>query len=291
MRSSRLILAGTILAAGTLTASAASIDKSIEVNASPEKVWSMIGKFCSIKDWHPAIGQCTESDGVRTLVTKDGKATFVEKQTASDDKTMMYSYMIEKSPLPITDYKSTIQGDAGRQGHVEGRMVQHLYARFRQGRRSAGCARRHLPGWPRQHQEDGRHVSHVAFAAILTAALVVCLWAPARAEVAAPCRPGSTTMARVDLFFGAGRVSRGAWARFLATVVTPRFPDGLTSLVAAGQWRGPHGLARENAHVLVVFYRPDATSDARIEAIRHLYEKQFLQTSVLRADSVACVSF
>ena len=109
MRSSTLILAGGLLAAGTLSASAASIDKSIEVNASSEKVWSMIGPFCSIKDWHPAIGQCTESGGVRTLVTKDGKATFVEKQTASDAKTMMYSYEIEKSPLPITGYKSTLQ--------------------------------------------------------------------------------------------------------------------------------------------------------------------------------------
>jgi uncharacterized protein YndB with AHSA1/START domain len=104
-----LVLAGTILAGGTLAASAASIDKSVTVNAPADKVWSMIGPFCAIKDWHPAIGQCTESGGVRTLVTKDGKATFVEKQTASDDKTMMYSYAIEKSPLPITGYTSTIQ--------------------------------------------------------------------------------------------------------------------------------------------------------------------------------------
>ena len=104
-----LVLAGTILAGGTLGASAASIDKSIVVNAPAEKVWSMIGPFCSIKDWHPAIGKCTESGGVRTLVTKDGKATFIEKQTASNDKTMMYSYAIETSPLPITGYNSMLK--------------------------------------------------------------------------------------------------------------------------------------------------------------------------------------
>ncbi len=104
-----LALAGLILAGATLTASAASIDKSIDVKAPADKVWAMIGPFCSIKDWHPAIGQCTEESGVRTLTTKDGKAQFVEKQTASDPKTMMYSYEIEKSPLPISDYKSTLK--------------------------------------------------------------------------------------------------------------------------------------------------------------------------------------
>ena len=105
----QMILAGIVLAAGTLTASAASIEKEITVKAPADKVWAMIGPFCSIKDWHPAIGQCTESGGVRTLTTKDGKAQFVEKQTASDNKKMSYSYAIEKSPLPITNYVSTLK--------------------------------------------------------------------------------------------------------------------------------------------------------------------------------------
>ena len=105
----RSILAAAAIAAGSLGAQAASINKSIDVQAPADKVWAMIGPFCSIKDWHPAIGQCTESGGVRTLTTKDGKAQFVEKQTASDKKTMSYSYAIEKSPLPITNYTSTLK--------------------------------------------------------------------------------------------------------------------------------------------------------------------------------------
>jgi hypothetical protein len=107
MRAVMTTLAGAALLATPLAAEAASVSKSIDVNAPPAKVWAMIGPFCSIKDWHPAIGQCTESDGVRTLTTKDGKAQFVEKQTASDATS--YSYAIEKSPLPITDYKSTLK--------------------------------------------------------------------------------------------------------------------------------------------------------------------------------------
>lgn len=98
-------------------------------------------------------------------------------------------------------------------------------------------------------------------------------------------------MARVDLFFGAGRVDRPAWARFLAQVVTPRFPDGLTSHDADGQWLGPRGLVRERARVMVILHRPSRSADAGVEAVRAAYKARFHQSSVLRADSSACVSF
>lgn len=109
-----------------------------------------------------------------------------------------------------------------------------------------------------------------------------------RAANTLACRPGSGPMARVDLYFGARRNRDRDWPRFLAEVVTPRFPDGLTSLDGYGQWRG---IAREAAHVLIIFYRPDAANDARIEAIRSLYKRRFKQKSVLRADTSACVAF
>src|SRR5258705_7403509 len=56
----------------------------------------------------------------------------------------------------------------------------------------------------------------------------------------APQRP----MQQIELMFGrsiAGhlRVGEAAWARFLAREITPRFPDGLTVLDTAGQWRAP----------------------------------------------------
>lgn len=104
----QMILAGAVLAAGTLTASAASVEKQIEVKGSAEKVWKAIGPFCSIQDWHPAIAKCTEKDGVRTLDVKGG-GQFVEKQTKNDPSGMEYTYEILKSPLPITDYKSTLK--------------------------------------------------------------------------------------------------------------------------------------------------------------------------------------
>jgi hypothetical protein len=70
--------------------------------------------------WHPAIGKCTTTDGkaepTRTLVTEDGNATFVEIETARDEKDMSYSYAIKSSPLPLSDYKSTIKVEPKGEG-------------------------------------------------------------------------------------------------------------------------------------------------------------------------------
>ena len=112
MRITTIIAAVAVFGAGATGASAATVSKSADVKGTPAEIWAAIGPFCSIKDWHPAIGTCT-SDGktppTRTLVTKDGKATFVEEQTARDDKAHSYSYAIKSSPLPLTGYVSTLK--------------------------------------------------------------------------------------------------------------------------------------------------------------------------------------
>ena len=112
MRMTTIITAAALLGLGTAGASAEAITKTADINGTPAQIWAAIGPFCSIADWHPAIGKCT-TDGktppTRTLVTKDGKATFVELQTARNDAGYSYSYAIESSPLPLTDYKSTIK--------------------------------------------------------------------------------------------------------------------------------------------------------------------------------------
>jgi len=105
-------LALALLGAGTSSALADSVSRSVDVMATPSAVWSNIGPFCAIKDWHPAIGTCAD-DGkdppTRTLVTKDGKATFVEIETARSDTEHFYSYAFESSPLPVSGYQSTIK--------------------------------------------------------------------------------------------------------------------------------------------------------------------------------------
>jgi len=111
-----------LLAGSIMPASAASLSRSVEVDGTPAQIWSEIGDFCAIRDWHPAICSCTE-DGktppTRTLVTKDGKATFVEFQTTTNREKHLYGYTFVSSPLPVTHYKSILKVSAKGRGRSQ----------------------------------------------------------------------------------------------------------------------------------------------------------------------------
>jgi len=129
------------------------------------------------------------------------------------------------------------------------------------------------------------------------AAAVVSYFAVAPQPAAVSCTGSAVPYARLELLFGRGRkdggeVSDDEWRAFLDAEITPRFPDGLTVLDAYGQWRNSAGaIAKEKAVMLVIWHRPTADSEAKIEAIRAAYKTRFGQESVLRVDGVSCVSF
>ncbi len=108
-KSAFLIAAASFCFAGS--AFALDVKKAVDVPASPDAVWKVIGDFCGISSWHPAIEKCeiSKKDGAtyRTLFLKGG-GTILEKQTAWDNKGKSYSYTIEESPLPVANYKATI---------------------------------------------------------------------------------------------------------------------------------------------------------------------------------------
>jgi hypothetical protein len=111
------------------------------------------------------------------------------------------------------------------------------------------------------------------------------------------CKDPAQAFARTDLFFGRARpggvVSEAQFQAFVDGAVTPRFPDGLTLLAGIGQFRDRGGATVvEGANVLILLYPlRDAQADRKIDAIRSDYRQRFEQQSVLRADSVSCVSF
>jgi hypothetical protein len=111
--------AAMLMSVDVAPAFAATISRSADVKASASAVWSVIGPFCAIKNWLPPVGECIE-DGkappTRILVTKDGKAAFVEAQTARNDAEHSYSYAFLSSPLPVSNYKSTIKVTAKADG-------------------------------------------------------------------------------------------------------------------------------------------------------------------------------
>lgn len=100
------------------------------------------------------------------------------------------------------------------------------------------------------------------------------------------CRAPLKAMHVVDLYFGHGgaaaRVTDGRWARFLAEEVTPRFPDGLTVVDGAGQWREAAGkrIVRERTKIVTIAVGADDAVQERIDAVVTAYKRRFRQKSV-----------
>ncbi|HDT2541285.1 TPA: SRPBCC family protein [Klebsiella aerogenes] len=82
---------------------------SIEIPASVDQVWHLMGGFDSLPDWLPFIPKSVVSEGgrVRTLTTSDG-GTVIERLEAFDNRQRSYSYSIIQAPFPVVDYLSTI---------------------------------------------------------------------------------------------------------------------------------------------------------------------------------------
>lgn len=110
------------------------------------------------------------------------------------------------------------------------------------------------------------------------------------------CSSLETPTAIDTLYFGTqrpgGTVSAEEWERFLAEVVTPQFPNGLTVVRANGQWRGRSGtVERERAYVVHIAHPDSPEHDTEIRAIVDEYKRRFQQEAVMRVRSLTCVSF
>ena len=114
---------------------------------------------------------------------------------------------------------------------------------------------------------------------------------PAPPACTAPLRPAVA----YDLYFGrdragGGEVTESDWAAFLAEVVTPRFPDGLSVLDVQGQHRPQAGgpIVRERSKLLVLVVFDAATGRARLDEIVAAYRQRFRQEAVFRVEQAVC---
>jgi hypothetical protein len=91
-----------------------------------------------------------------------------------------------------------------------------------------------------------------------------------------------------DLYFGrsipgGGEVSERQFQTFVDSVVTPRFPAGLTIFTATGQFRDNTGTTiQERSKVLTLFADNTSATQASIDAVAAAYRQQFRQQSVLQ---------
>jgi len=121
--------------------------------------------------------------------------------------------------------------------------------------------------------------------------------AAARAPDAVSCRAPARSMQVIELMFGRsveGRLVVGEreWVRFLAREITPRFPDGLSVVDAAGQYKTADGRIAHEPSKLVIIVAPDGSeTQDRIAVIEAAYKKQFRQQKVVVVTRAVCASF
>ncbi|MGP2685799.1 SRPBCC family protein [Serratia marcescens] len=92
---------------------------SMNIPASADTVWQLIGGFDALPDWLPFIPKSVISEGgrVRTLTTADG-GTVIERLEAFDNRQRSYSYSIMQAPFPVVNYLSTLSVHATDDANV-----------------------------------------------------------------------------------------------------------------------------------------------------------------------------
>jgi hypothetical protein len=112
------------------------VNESVEINAAPAKVWSLVKDWNGLHKWHPAFSNTEIRSGannkvgaVRTLTMAGDGSKFDEELDGFSDKSRKYSYrIITDSPLPVVDYSSTIMVKSGK---VKGTSVLVWKGKFK----------------------------------------------------------------------------------------------------------------------------------------------------------------
>jgi carbon monoxide dehydrogenase subunit G len=132
VRRAMVALAVALCAAGVSAGNVVSVKEKVELPVPPDKAWEVIKDFDRWQTWHPALAsdEITSGKGntrgtVRVLTTKDG-ARITEQLMHYQPKGFSYTYKITDSPLPVTDYVSTLQVKASKSG-----SVVHWYSHFK----------------------------------------------------------------------------------------------------------------------------------------------------------------
>lgn len=122
--------------------------------------------------------------------------------------------------------------------------------------------------------------------ALLPLALAISGCAVASGPASAPAVAASEIVSD-RLYLGRSRadgaeVSEEEWARFVAEVVTPRFPEGLTLWRAEGQWRGETGeIVTEGVFVVELIHPRSEATDRAVDEVAAEYKRRFRQEAVM----------
>ena len=121
-----LLAAASMLVSGIATAHGPTREKhseSIEINASPDAVWALVGDFAHPEKWMPMIESTTASgadkDATRDLKLKSGGVIKeVLKKVDAEKKTIQYKMDDPTDPAvaPVNNYSAKISVEASGSG-------------------------------------------------------------------------------------------------------------------------------------------------------------------------------
>src|SRR5262245_20579961 len=103
------LLVMTAILLDPASASAITVKKRTEAPGLPPQIWGVVGDFCAIKKWQPAVADCVETkEGdatTRTVTLKDG-GKIKDKLSGTED--VGYTYENLETSLPVKNYKSKL---------------------------------------------------------------------------------------------------------------------------------------------------------------------------------------
>jgi hypothetical protein len=91
------------------------IIETVRIGMDADSLWSEIGKFGAVADWHPLIDRTEvsgEGDGaIRTAHGTNGNAQ-VERLTEHNDTRHLYRYTMQQTALAVRDYTAELRVEA-----------------------------------------------------------------------------------------------------------------------------------------------------------------------------------
>lgn len=97
----------------------AQVTRSVELNATPQAVWAVIGGFQDLPNWHPAVlGSVKEEEGgvEHRRLDLGGGAEILERAWGAGDQSSYGYEILDAGPLPVTNYRATISAAASKTG-------------------------------------------------------------------------------------------------------------------------------------------------------------------------------
>lgn len=111
-----LCTGSTAIAEGSL-----SVTRKAELNVAPDQVWSLVGGFGDWHNWHPAVASTEltgdgKQPGDQRVLTLGNGAKIHETLEGWDGAAMRCNYTITESPLPVSNYHSTLSVEPAADG-------------------------------------------------------------------------------------------------------------------------------------------------------------------------------